>query len=302
LLIENRMEKGTIRARLRFKDNLDLTLERGAVVAVERHSSWRPGVRFLKTPKDDHVPDVEVTFLVLKGKVDATFQGERHALEAPVQYRSSTLTGIQGPLPLRTPPAWLKPSADTSKSAAAAHAAVEKLRRKLAEHKQIRSFKGLRDDKDDVARGVNVLSAGAADDLDLVLAALEDSKHAAARRAAIVQLRHFTSRGAPQETRLYERLKDTKFSPGEAEIVMQLLYPFGPRDLAQPETYETLIDYLASPKTAVRELSHWHLVRLVPAGKGIPFDAGNSTETRAAQAAWRQLIPPGELPKRGVRD
>jgi len=274
-------------------------LDRGAVVAVEHHSAWRPGVRFLKMPKEDHVPDVEVTFLVLKGKVDAAFQGERHALEAPVQYRWSTQAGIQGPLPLRTPPAWLKPGADGSAAATAAHTAVEKLRRKLSEHKQIRSFKGLLDGKDDVARAVNVLSAGAVDDLDIVVAALEDAKHPAARRAAIVQLRHFSGRGAAHETRLYERLKDTKFSPGEAEIIMQLLHPFGPRDLAQPETYEALIDYLASPKLAVRELSHWHLVRLVPAGKSIPFAAAAGTEPRAiAQAAWRKLIPPGELPKR----
>src|SRR5262249_31325693 len=151
-----------------------------------------------------------------------------------------------------------------------------------------------------VAHAVNVLSAGAVDDLDVVLAALEDAKHAAARRAAIVQLRHFTSRGAAHETRLYEQLKDTKFSPGEAEIVMQLLYRFGPSDLAQPEPNAALIDSLASPKLAVRELSHWHLVRLVPAGKSIPFDAGAGTEMgAAAQAAWRKLIPPGEVPKRG---
>jgi hypothetical protein len=300
LLIESRIEKGPIRVRLRFKDNLDLALEPGASVAVERYSAWPPGARFVKTPKKDHVPDVEVTFLVLKGKVDATFQGERHALEAPVQYHWSTLRGVEGPLPLRTPPAWLKPSADTSKTAAAAHAAVEKLRRKLAEHKQVPSFKGMLDDKDDMARAVNVLSAGAAGDLDLVLAALEDGKQAAARRAAIIQLRHFTSRGAAQESRLYELLKEKKFAPGEAEIVLQLLHRFGPRDLAQPETYEALINYLASPKVAVRELGHWHLVRLVPAGKSIPFDAGATPDTRAAaQAAWRKLIPPGELPKRG---
>ena len=40
-----------------------------------------------------------------------------------------------------------------------------------------------------------------------------------------------------------------------------------------------------------------HLVRLVPEGKAIPFDAGAAPEERArAVARWRALIPEGRLP------
>ena len=39
------------------------------------------------------------------------------------------------------------------------------------------------------------------------------------------------------------------------------------------------------------------LVRLAPAGKDIPYDAGGTEADRAkAQQRWRELIPPGRLP------
>ena len=57
------------------------------------------------------------------------------------------------------------------------------------------------------------------------------------------------------------------------------------------------MESLNNPHLAVRTLAHWHLVRLVPAGKEIPYDAAAPAEDRrAAFQRWRDLIPPGQLP------
>jgi uncharacterized protein (TIGR03000 family) len=96
---------------------------------------------------------------------------------------------------------------------------------------------------------------------------------------------------------LYEALQsDLGFSKNDAETVLQLLH--SPFDLEQPETYETLIAYLRHRRQAVRELAAWHLYRLAPIGQKIPFNAAASPEEHAkAAAAWKKLIPSGELPK-----
>ena len=49
----------------------------------------------------------------------------------------------------------------------------------------------------------------------------------------------------------------------------------------------------------VRELAHWHLVRLWQPGREIPYDAAWPEERRrAAVMRWRQAIPAGQLPPR----
>ena len=79
---------------------------------------------------------------------------------------------------------------------------------------------------------------------------------------------------------------------------MQLLLGFSPDDLARPETFEVLIDYLAHDKDAIRNLAAWHLVRIVPDGKSIGFTLGGTPADHAKTVqAWRKLIPPGELPR-----
>jgi hypothetical protein len=49
---------------------------------------------------------------------------------------------------------------------------------------------------------------------------------------------------------------------------------------------------------AIRELAHWHLVRLAPTGEDIPYDAAAAKAERdKAVAKWKKLIPTGQLPK-----
>jgi len=300
ILVEGRKEKGPVRVRLRFgKTEMEVELEKKASIALERFTTWRPGVPFVKKPAAGHEPEPEGVFLLLEGKASIAFQGEKRALEGPVRYYWDPRRGAQGPFPLKELPAWLTPAKDKSARATALHKAVEKVRRRLAEKKEIKDFQGLLADKDALVRAVAVLSAGATDDVAPVIAALGNGEHGEARRAAVVQLRHWTARAPDHDAKLYKLLLAEKYTANEAEIVMQLLHSFGERDLRRPETYEALIDYLAGPKLAIRELGHWHLVRLVPRGKEIAFNAAaDSAQLAQAQASWRKLIPPGELPKR----
>ena len=60
----------------------------------------------------------------------------------------------------------------------------------------------------------------------------------------------------------------------QAEAILQLLFGFSAEDLARPETYAVLIDYLVHEKPAIRNLAAWHLIRLVPQGKAIALQAG----------------------------
>jgi hypothetical protein len=79
------------------------------------------------------------------------------------------------------------------------------------------------------------------------------------------------------------------------------LHSFGEAELAQPELYTTLVRYLDNDSLGIRGLAHWHLVRLVPAGKQIEFNPLDPKEQRdKARAQWKKLIDEkiakGELP------
>ena len=85
--------------------------------------------------------------------------------------------------------------------------------------------------------------------------------------------------------------------------VPELSHGFGDAELSRPETYEALIQYLGHNVLGIRGLAHWHLVRLVPAGRKIAYNPLDAPESRAkAQAEWRKLIPAGKLPPRAAAE
>src|SRR5262249_26446527 len=147
-----------------------------------------------------------------------------------------------------------------------------------------------------VIRTLVVHALAAHDEVGRVAEVLGTSKHDEMRKAAVVALRGWIGAREGRDDKLFDVLLSEGYSKAEAETVLQLLHsPFDPR---QPETYETLIAYLRHRKQAVRELAHWHLVRLAPIGRDIPYDASApAAERDNAAAAWKKLIPSGELPK-----
>jgi hypothetical protein len=86
------------------------------------------------------------------------------------------------------------------------------------------------------------------------------------RQAAILTLRHWIARAAGYGGYLYDPktkkgllTENRKFSPSEAETLLELLHPFSVKLGGDPETFRLLAHYLQSEKHAVRELAWYQL-------------------------------------------
>jgi hypothetical protein len=87
------------------------------------------------------------------------------------------------------------------------------------------------------------------------------------------------------------------YTPTQAKNMLYLLNGIEAEKLQRPATFDLLIHALNHGKTPMRELAHWHLVRLVPGGNKIAYDAAAPEAQRLqAIAEWRRLVPEGELP------
>jgi hypothetical protein len=139
---------------------------------------------------------------------------------------------------------------------------------------------------------------GAVDDLSRLTDALGDAS-GEVRELAVYALRHWIGTGPKEDKELYQFLvKQKKYSPAQAEIVVQLLHGFGDNALSQKETFETLIAYLKHSKLAIRELAWWHLVRVYPDGKKIAYDPNAAAADREKSAQeWQKLVDDGKLPR-----
>jgi hypothetical protein len=136
------------------------------------------------------------------------------------------------------------------------------------------------------------------DEISVALEMLDqDSPKEGLRRAAIQSLRHWMAQERDNEYKLFDKLK-TRSGNIVARKVMELLHGITAAEAAQPATWQRLIENLNNSEVSLRELSAWNLEVLVPAGRKINYQAAAPQAERVrAQAAWRQLIPPGSLPQ-----
>jgi hypothetical protein len=304
-MVENRRKKGDVKVRFRVgQDHLDVELAgRDTMAVLELYRRWLPGTPFVKDAKKPPQPESNLLLLITKGKASVEFRGEKQTLEGPVLYHWSNYRRFEGPVRLKALPKWITPAADNSPRATAWHNAVESLRRVLADKGLEAGLADALKQADSLKRSVAVYASAALDDLKGSLAGLEDSRSAEVRAAGVEALQHFAGRGHEFARQLYQALVHSKFTAGQAEIAIQLLRGFGAEELARPETYDALITYLKHQRLAVRELAAWNLYRLVPQGKDIAYDAAAPAEQRSrAQAAWRKLIPEGQLPPSPKKD
>ena len=87
------------------------------------------------------------------------------------------------------------------------------------------------------------------------------------------------------------------FPMPQAQTIVHLLIGFDDEERARPATYAMLLSELEHAKPMIRSLAHWHLVRLAPEGKSIAYDPSLvPAQSQAAIAAWRLLIPAGQVP------
>jgi hypothetical protein len=300
MLIAGDAAKAPVPVSLRFRDKTwHLVLQDPATeVAVDRVDHWPAGMRFEKGPGFTDRPVTGVHLFLVKGKATLDDGAEQRSLTRPSYFHWNTANGVGGPFPLKIAPAWIAPTPETQSAKAVGFIkAAQSLRRRLQDEQVTTVLRAALDSKDSPVRVLGVYDAAAVDDLALALGALGNAQHAEVRDAGVAALRHSVVRSPMQDRNVYHLLKNEGYRPGQAETLLQLLGTFSAQDLARPETFETLIDYLDHDKTAIRTLAVWHLTRIVPQGQEIEFNPAGSAEERArGRAAWRRLIPAGQLP------
>jgi hypothetical protein len=311
VVLTNRKAKGAARVWMRIEgDAFQLTLaEPGDAVLMGLYGFWPRGVSFTATPKPQDVPSRSLTFVLLKGQLAIKAGGNQHSLSAPdgpVYFHWDSVDGAdEGPQGRKRLPRWAEPNGEIPRGKVVA-AVVDKFE-KLAKNQDPRTAldallaaaeKERDKERADAMTQFAVYGLAAINEMDRLMQILGDSKQAAVRQTAVVALRRWIGDAPGQDQRLYQFLLDKLgYSRAQAMTVLQLLHsPFASND---PESYETLIAYLRHESQAVRELAWWHLSRLVPKEFLIPYDpAGTEAERAKAQAAWRELVPSGSVPRK----
>ena len=79
--------------------------------------------------------------------------------------------------------------------------------------------------------------------------------------------------------------------------ILELFHGVSSDEARKPATYQHLIENLNNEVLPIRTLSHWHLIKLAPAGGEIHYDPAMFPDRRqVAIRQWIGLIPPGQLP------
>lgn len=311
-VVTNKKAKGPAHVWVRFdEDAAELTLdEPGASVALEAYGRWPRGVPFVRDSKPEHQPLTSVNFLVLEGQADIKMGGVQHHLSAPpgpAYFHWDSAGGPDsGPTRRNRIPPWADPDAPAPpgavtravqayRDAAARSGVAEALATVLADAERAKG-----EDARRLAQ-LAVVGLAATGDLERVAAILDDARYPAARPAAMLALRHWIGEAAGNDQALYRVLQDRRgYSKAEAETLLQLLHSPFAADV--PETYETLIAYLQHRRLAIRELAWAQLEGLVSSDVALPYDPAGTDEERARTvAAWKKLIPPGNLPPQGKK-
>lgn len=303
LILTNRKKEGAAKVRLKIRgETWELTLqEPKTAVGLELFSRHSPGIPINLDKKDSKAdePSTEVLMLVLHGRALLDAGDQAVGLQAPpglarVHWDNSTNRFAVQRLE-KLPESLIKPFDDKE---AKAFKDICLCTKKLGAEEVSAVIDELLKSENKTDRLVGITWAGAVDDLPRLMSGLADAKHSDSREHAVLVLRNWLGRSPEQVRALYDSLiKEKKASPAQAKNVVHLLLGFTDEERAQPATYQMLIELLNHSALPVRELAHWHLVRLAPAGKSIPFDAGAAAENRGQGVArWQALIPEGKLP------
>jgi hypothetical protein len=308
--VTNTREKGPARVRIRFHDQKwEATLtEPGARIALELYGRWPAGVRFTPMPGPGDVPAADLLLLVRKGHVDVRHGSNQHAMSGPpgpaLLHWDNSGEGDEAPQRLEKLPEWAEVEDITSERAQRITKVVEEFRQEVLKTSLKAALLTFAKSDDPNHRASGIIFMGATDSLEELAGVLTETKQPETWDRAVVVLRHWLGRGAGQDQRLYRDLIDKHgFTPTHAATLLQLLHSFGDTDLAQPELYKMLVRFLDHEKIGIRGLAHWHLTRLVPAGKKIAYNPNDPKDKRdKARDQWKKLIDDllakGQLPPR----
>jgi hypothetical protein len=304
--LTNRKKEGAARVRLHAQGKTwqIVLAEPESSLAVELYGRWPRGSRFVKDANSKEGPYAEMLFLVLHSQVDLTFEGTQFRLAAPpglalIQW-DNTDGMDNGPRFLKELPPWAtRAGQQRSKEEQAKYTAARELFIHTAADKgPDAALDALLNSDEPIERRVGVIACGALDQLARLGAFFRQARHPDLLDTAILVLRHWIGRGPGQDQRLYQALMTRGgFTPLQAESMLQLLHGFSDQELAEPETYDLLIAYLADSRLAIRALAYWHLLRLVPEGKDIAYSPLDEKDAlKKAQQQWRKLVPAGKVP------
>jgi serine/threonine protein kinase len=332
LLANDRPKAPAVRVRVRFENPVatagqsswEIILPPGAAVSVERWGRYAQGVPFDPDEKTRQGPDSELYLVVLRGQVEMRVQGTTFSMEGapgPGLLGWNSRGGTDTPRKIARPPDWapprrysrLPPGLDERTQKQLRRARADMLR-SLRELARVLAGRGLGPgllralhSGEPLGRVMAVRCFGALDDLDTLLDGLTDYSPEV-RETSIADLRHWIGLHLQNDLLLHDVLRKKRHNKGEARTVVDLLHTFSAWDLAQPETYATLIEYLRQSNKVIRVLAYWHLVRLVPEGRAIPYDPVGNPERvedpaaiERAYRAWKELVPEGNLPSRHVK-
>jgi hypothetical protein len=304
----NRKIGGAARVRIRFHDQQwEATLDKpGTRIALQLYGRWPKGVPFRKDPGSKDVPAADLLFVVRKGQVElktASCVCLMSAPPGPALLHWDNSGGVEEARQrLEKLPDWVATEESDSERAQRIRATVEQLRQQVVKSSPRQAGRTFAASEDPNQRATGVIFMGALDDLEGLGNVITGTKYADAWDRAVVVTRHWLGRRPGQDQILYRRLIEVRgLKPAKAAGVMQLLHSFGDADLAHPELYTTLVKYLGSDELCIRGLAHWHLARLVPAGKDIDFNPLDPKDKRdQGREQWKKLvdnmIEKGDLP------
>ncbi len=298
IAFKNLRKKGNATVQIKVRDadlQLDL-LTPDATVAMEIFSRHKPG---LPTIIDGKIEDPATFFamLVVKGEVVISSAKASYKLKAPPGPAKITWDSIVKEVDVETLPKLPVEIDPKKKESSKLFKTICTAACQLNERDIDKVIDAFLKSDEKVDRLVGVTALGAVDDLPRLLKAFKNQKSEVVRRHAILVLRNWMGRKPGQVKKLYNALLDQNYSKTHAKTILQLLFGFSFDDRDDSGTYTVLINYLNHSQLPVRELAHWHLVRLAPLGAAIPYDAAGPKEARLkAYRRWRKLIPEGRVP------
>jgi hypothetical protein len=306
--LTNVKKEGAAVVRLRFWDQVwKISLdEPNTRVAVELCGRWPSGTRFKvaesgSDPAKSPTPVATLVLLVLKGSANVNLAGVTLALKSPpgpAELRWNSLTGARPqPLKLEKLPDWGDPDLKLSDQGKKVAETIEKFRQARAKD-PVAAIDSFLSSGDPVQQRIALVTLGGLDELQKMGKALGEAKSSEEWDFGVTVLRHWLGRSRGPDQKLYSTLIELRgYTPDEAKTIVQMLFGFSDHQLRQPETYEVLIEYLVHEKKGIRNLAEWHLVRLHPEGKSIPFKPdGAKADYEKVYEAWKKLIPSGKVP------
>lgn len=301
VILSNKKKSGAAKVHVRVQgETFEVVLhDAQSRVGIEVHGRHLPGPPKLKAAAED-VPVVTMMLFALQGEAVVRSEKRAQRLQAPpgaALFLWDSVSRTSEVHRFEKLPDFARPFDDKERKQFETMCgyAKELAGKPGGAAKQVRKMLA---SADPLERKTAVVAVGALDDLPGLLDALGDAKHADVRDMAVLIARIWIGRDDGQSLRWFEFLTKQGYTATQAKNMLHLLNGIEEEKRRQPATYDLLIAGLNYSKMPMRELARWHLVRLVPGGDKIAYDAAAAEPQRLqAIAEYRRLVPEGELPQ-----